>query len=569
MKEESWQIYSPSFEYEAVYPDFNEPWSGHKLFAYDIIANVKPNSIVELGTHKGTSFFAFCQAVKDFNLATSLYAIDTWQGDLHAGFYKEEVYEKFISIREKYYNNKNIIILRERFDDAVNRFKDNSIELLHIDGYHTYEAVKHDFDTWLPKLSPDGIILFHDTAEKRNDFGVYKFWNELCERYTYHFSFSHSHGLGIIFLGNAVEYYNRLLERVLEFADYYKLASFRGKIADQRIKKESEAMELYDELQSINASLISRNRDLENVVRQQKDHNNRDKKKFEDIRNSLTWRVGRLILTPFIFLTLPKKVFQLNIPNAFETLLSNLTKAFCPVEYTGPKRVDRIVPANKNVIYTVILGDYDHLKEPEYKAVGWDYICFTDRSDLKSKIWTIVRVKCPPGVNHKRCNGYIKTNPFRYLQEYDLSLLIDGSVSIHCDLNDFIEKSLPTGRSMAILKHPCRDCIYEEGEKVKELKKDFPVIVDKQMQKYRDDGFPEHFGLVWAALIIRRHNDKNLRRHCLLWLKEIIRNSQRDQLSFNYILWKYQLIDPFMLEHDVLGSDFQIHPHNYRQKFES
>ncbi|MFO7614550.1 MAG: class I SAM-dependent methyltransferase [Bacteroidales bacterium] len=564
----SWELHSPTFDYEASYPDYNEPWSGHKLFAYDLIANVKPKNIVELGTYKGTSFFAFCQAVKDLNLATKLNAVDTWQGDPHAGFYKEDIYEKFIFIKESYYNNQNLNIIRERFDEAVNQFRDNSIELLHIDGYHTYEAVKHDFDTWFPKLSADGILLFHDTAEERGDFGVYKLWDELCKRYANHITFLHSHGLGIIFLGNAVKYYNLLLERVLKFDDYYKLASFMEKNAGQRIKKESETIEHYGELQSITASLISKNKDLENVVRRQKDQINKDKKKFEDIRNSLTWRLGRLILTPFIFLRLSKTVFQFNISHAFEALLANLTRAFCPVEYTGPKLVDRIVPANKNVIYTVILGDYDHLKEPESKAVGWDYICFTDRSDLKSNIWTIVRVKCPPGLNHKRCNGYFKTIPFRYLQEYDLSLLIDGSVSIHCDLNDFIEKSLPPGLSMATLKNPHRDCIYEAAEKVKELKKDLPVIVDKQMQKYRNDGFPEHFGLVWAALIIRRHNDKNLRRHSLLWLKEIISHSQRDQLSFNYILWKYRLIDPVLLEPEILHSDFKIHPHNYRQIFE-
>ena len=49
---------------------------------------------MELGTHWGVSFFAFCQAVKDHNLPSQLNAVDTWQGEEHAGVYGEEVIKK-------------------------------------------------------------------------------------------------------------------------------------------------------------------------------------------------------------------------------------------------------------------------------------------------------------------------------------------------------------------------------------------------------------------------------------------------------------------------------------------
>lgn len=301
MKDESWKTYSPKFDYEELYPDYNSSWSGHKNFAFDLIANVKPRSIIELGTYKGTSFFSFCQAVKELNIASSLYAIDTWQGDPHSGFYKEQIYEKFIIIKEKFYSELEINIIRERFDEAVHHFKDSSIELLHIDGFHTYDAVKHDFNTWLPKLSPDAIVIFHDTAEKKDDFGVYKFWEELCERYQNYFSFSHSHGLGIIFLGNSDVYYHLLLRKTFNIELYYRLVSERdshiGLSGLQKLK-----VKKFEERLLPNSDDKIKIKDLEKVVRRQKDQINRDVRLIEGIKNSMTWKIGRFILSPFILL---------------------------------------------------------------------------------------------------------------------------------------------------------------------------------------------------------------------------------------------------------------------------
>jgi len=176
-------------------------WVGHMPFASWIVNEVKPKIFVELGTHNGNSYFSFCQSVSESKLSTKCYAVDTWIGDEHAGLYGDDIFDKVKINNEEHYA-KFSQLMRMNFDTAVAYFDDESIELLHIDGLHTYEAVKHDFETWLPKLAPNAVIMFHDVNERERGFGVWRLWEELERVYPNNLEFSHSHGLGILQLNN-------------------------------------------------------------------------------------------------------------------------------------------------------------------------------------------------------------------------------------------------------------------------------------------------------------------------------------------------------------------------------
>ncbi len=174
-------------------------WIGHIPFSFWLIAQTEPRILVELGTHTGNSYFAFCQAVLANRLSTRCYAVDTWEGDEQAGYYGEEVYAEVSHYNDQHYAAFSRLI-RSTFASAVNSFADGSIDLLHIDGLHSYEAVKEDFETWRPKLSDRSIVLLHDTNVKQEGFGVWRLWQELSEQYPY-VHFEHAKGLGVLFVG--------------------------------------------------------------------------------------------------------------------------------------------------------------------------------------------------------------------------------------------------------------------------------------------------------------------------------------------------------------------------------
>lgn len=176
-------------------------WLEHAPFGFWLVDTLRPRTIVELGVHGGFSYSVFCQAVQRLHLSTRCFAIDTWRGDEHAGYYGDDVYAA-VSSRNRRYDAFSRLI-RSDFADACGEFADGSIDLLHIDGCHSYEAVRRDFETWLPKLSDRGVILFHDTAEYTRGFGVYRLWEELRLRYP-SFEFRHGHGLGVLGISDKV-----------------------------------------------------------------------------------------------------------------------------------------------------------------------------------------------------------------------------------------------------------------------------------------------------------------------------------------------------------------------------
>jgi len=185
----------PSLQFEARHLAMST-WIDHLPFANDLIVDKKPKLLVELGTYSGLSFFAFCQAMAENNVPGLAYAIDSWEGDEHTGDYGEEIFRKVEYHAREHYSGFTYL-LRMRFEEALPQFDADSIDILHIDGLHTYAAVKQDFEQWYPKVRPGGIVLFHDIEARLPEFGVRQYWEEIKPEHT-SFDFQHGYGLGVI-----------------------------------------------------------------------------------------------------------------------------------------------------------------------------------------------------------------------------------------------------------------------------------------------------------------------------------------------------------------------------------
>lgn len=202
---------------------------------------------------------------------------------------------------------------------------------------------------------------------------------------------------------------------------------------------------------------------------------------------------------------------------------------------------------NKIVIYTAIFGPgKDKLLEPRTKLKGIDFVCFTDQ-DFTSKTWEIRKSKReyadPTRDARKR-----KILAHEYVSEYETSIWVDGNILVKKDPTKLVEEYLGQN-NMAVFDKMNNvwdqgDCVYDELQHLLQLGKqrgvykDDPDIMKAQIEKYRQEGYPEHNGMIISMIMLRKHNEPDVVETMKKWWSELERGSKRDQLSFNYSVWK-------------------------------
>lgn len=200
----------------------------------------------------------------------------------------------------------------------------------------------------------------------------------------------------------------------------------------------------------------------------------------------------------------------------------------------------------KIIVYTAIFGNYNALiEQPKFDNV--DYVCFTDQP-VESKSWKVVVVEPPFGNDNTRNNRYYKLLPYLHFPQYEFSIYIDGNFILKRNPQLLINKFITEDYSMACFDHAKtirdpRNCIYSEYQAIKNLSekgfsKDIQEVMDKQINFFRAELYPENEGLISGGVLVRKHHDNLMKKVSDDWWYFVKNYSKRDQLSFNFVAWK-------------------------------
>ena len=180
-------------------------------------------------------------------------------------------------------------------------------------------------------------------------------------------------------------------------------------------------------------------------------------------------------------------------------------------------------------VYTCVFGDYQGLLEPKHPWPDCEFICFTDRDDLVSDIWSVKRLD----LNHLNiiaASRMPKILPHRFLSDSDASLYIDANIRINKNPAEHLLPLLKNTYFWAP-RHFARDCIFEEAKECMVLDRASALRVVPEMSRYRALGMPAHAGMTENNILLRAHKHAHVIKTMEAWWSLYEQGCGRDQLS--------------------------------------
>jgi len=149
-----------------------------------ILDKKKPKIVLEIGTANGGTLFLFSRIASE---DATIISVDLPGGQFGGGYpkWKIPLYKAFRLPKQKLHLIRGDSHSKETLEKTKNVLNSRKADFLFIDGDHTYEGVRRDFEMYSSLVEEEGIIAFHDIVigPKENVGGVPKFWREEKDNY--------------------------------------------------------------------------------------------------------------------------------------------------------------------------------------------------------------------------------------------------------------------------------------------------------------------------------------------------------------------------------------------------
>jgi len=182
---EGWIQITERYQGKGFFSDMRS-WQVHSemLQMFEHVSACQPSVILEIGTAKGATLLGWCRIASSKVISVDL------PGGIHGGGYpaiKQSLYREFVADRPEVslhliQADSHVLATRKLAEEKLDGAP---IDVLFIDGDHSYAGVRADFELWSPLVRPGGLVLFHDILPHKHvaHCEVDQLWNELKSQY--------------------------------------------------------------------------------------------------------------------------------------------------------------------------------------------------------------------------------------------------------------------------------------------------------------------------------------------------------------------------------------------------
>ncbi|MBD3268495.1 DUF616 domain-containing protein [bacterium] len=183
------------------------------------------------------------------------------------------------------------------------------------------------------------------------------------------------------------------------------------------------------------------------------------------------------------------------------------------------------------LVYTSIFGGYDEL-QPAPVHDG-RYVCITDEPQ-DVPVWRFRLERAYP--SPRLASRKTKILSQEHFPDEDMTIWLGGWIRMTGDPEALAKKYL-RNHDIAAFAHPHRSSVFNEARMCIRMGKGNPKLIQKQMEYYRRTKFPDDRGLS-ACFVLFRRVTQQMERFEQRWWRQIQNFSVRDQLSFEFVLWR-------------------------------